>query len=140
MGLGQQLEEALAIGRVGVEAEGQRAEVHVVEVDRIGVCVDHLRVSGPSTGVVEVAAQIPEAMRVLPERLVPVEVSPVLGGAVFRSDPKDMENQAFYEARSDGQSVELERYQVLPEGRQRQPFTLTHEQLRRLVDTLGKVF
>ena len=129
-----------APGGGGGEAEGQRAEAQVVEVDRIGVCLEHLRVSGQPTGVAEVAAQIPEAMRVLPERLVPVEVSPVLGGAVFRSDPKDMENQAFYEARSDGRSVELERYQVLPEGRQRQPFTLTHEQLRRLVDTLGKVF
>lgn len=137
-GLGERLDAALAPGVVRAEAEGRTAEVEVAEVDRLGARVRAVRVEVPRGDTLGAQAErLPEALRVLPDRVVPVEVDPGLGGAVLRSRPRDVRDGEFFEARADGRSLTLGRRRAGPEGREDVPFTLTREQLRRLVDDVG---
>lgn len=141
MSLGRQLDAGLGPGVVRTERDGATAEVDVEDVDRLGARVRSVRVTGPArTGVGEHAARLPEALRVLPDRIVPVEVSPALGGAVLRSAPADLREREFFEVRTDGGTVEVERRRLVEGGREPAPFTLTREQLRRLVDDLEGSF
>jgi hypothetical protein len=106
----------------------------------MGASVERLRVSLPGgSSLPQQARGICERVRGLGERLVPVEVDEGLGGGVLRSDPRDMRGRRYYEVGLDGEGATLERYRALPEGgRQREPFTVTREQLGRLVDDLAE--
>lgn len=137
--LGEALDGALAPGSVTVEGDGRRAEVDVAEVDRLGVRVRTVRVTVARSGnIVQQAERLPEACRTLPERIVPVEVAPTLGGAVLRSHPRDIVDREFFEVQTDGRSATIGRVNNGPEGRVAVPFTVTREQLRRLVDDIGE--
>jgi len=136
MTTGNELDKALRPGRVRL-GDG-KVEAEITEVDRLGVSIEHLQVRGEGAGVREIAAKVPDALRALPERILPIEVAPDLGGAILRSDPADMHNREFYEARTDGRVVEIERYRCAENGRERIPFTLTREQLGRVVDGLER--
>lgn len=138
MSLSERLDQSLQPGRVRVEQDGRSAEVEVIEVERLGLRLRSLKVSGPSCPVKDLAERLPEVLRPLPERLLPVEVDPVLGGAVLRSDPRDMRNRDYFEVRSGDHSVELERWKGTDQGRESQDFVLTREQLGRVVDGLGE--
>jgi len=139
--LGRQLDAGLGPGTIRTERDGSTVEVEVDDVDRLGARVRTVRVTGAHRlPVEEHAARLPDALRVLPGRIVPVEVSPSLGGAVLRTAPEDLRDREFYEVRTDGGSVEVERRQLTDTGREPAPFTLTREQLRRLVDDLGGSF
>jgi hypothetical protein len=138
-GLGAQLDRQLVAGPVRVEGEGCTAEVDVEDVDRLGVRVRGLRVTGSAPGdITKQAERLPDACRALPERIVPVEIAPGLGGAVLRTDPREVVEREFFEVRTDGRAVTVGRVQSGPEGREARPFTVTREQLKRLVDGLGE--
>jgi hypothetical protein len=141
MSLGRALNGVLAPGTARVEGDdGLSAEVDVADVDRLGVSVRGLRVRSDRVGsVVRHAERLPDAVRCLPETVVPVEVDAKLGGAILRTTPREVVDSEFFEVRSDGLEVSLERHRRAAGGPERVPFTLTREQLGRLVDNLGDV-
>lgn len=143
MSMGRKLDDLIPAGTAPgtIRAEGDAggvAEVDVVEVDRLGASIRGIRVTAPERGsVVGQAARLPEALRTLPERIVPVEVDGRLGGAVLRSAPEEMEGPEFYEVRTDGRTASLERLRRGSDGPERVPFTVTRDQLGRIVDRMG---
>lgn len=135
--LADRLDRSLAPGVVQADVGGVHAEVDVVEVDRLGVSVRGVTVRTPTKGdVAGHAARLPGALGALTERVRPVEVDPTLGGAVLRSKPR---RQEYFEVRSDGREVSVEKLRRGPDGRTRVPFVLTREQLGRLVEDVGEV-
>lgn len=138
MSLGREIRDALQPGTVSAEIEGRQAEVEVRDVDRLGVSVERIRVAGGGARITEQATRLPDALRPLPERIVPVEVAPELGGAILRSDPADIVDREYFEVHSDANATTVERYQAHADGRARVPFTLTHEQLGRVIDGIGE--
>lgn len=126
-------------GPVEVQADTGRVQVDLADADRLGASIDRLRVSVPDAAPLgEQATGICRRVRHLPERLVPVEVDERLGGGVLRSDPSDMRGKRYFEIGLDGSGATVERYKASPDGgRERQPFTVTREQLGRLVDDLA---
>ena len=129
----------LRLGRDGGAGVHESAEVDVEDVDRLGVRLRGLRVvaSGPGD-ITRQAERLPEALRSLPERLVPIEVAPSLGGAILRSHARDIVDREFFEVRTDGRAATLGRVRSGPEGRETLPFTVTREQLKRLIDGMGE--
>jgi hypothetical protein len=131
-----------APGTVQVEADGVTLEAEVTDCERIGATVERLKVRRDQPGDVEIQAQaIAERLHGLGERVQPVEVAPDLGGAVLRTRPEDMVEGRFYQidVGEDGQQAELERLRVDEQGqRQREPFTVTRENLGRVVDGLAE--
>lgn len=137
MTLGEELDLVLRPGRVQVEKDGLRAEIDVEDADRLGATVRRIRVEGPPGDLAERAAALPEALeRGLGERLRPVEVAPELGGAVLRGRP---DRGRFVEAQVEPGAIQVEHQQIGESGRTPTPWTLTREQLGRVVDGLGEV-
>jgi len=134
--LAETLDKKLVRGQtVRVDDGASRAEVDVVDVDRLGVSVHGVRVRGADRGDLRRCVEaLPDALDALPEAVAPVEVDFTLGGAVLRSPTRKRE---FYEVRTDGQEVSVEKLRVGPDGRARVPFTLTREQLGRMVEGVG---
>lgn len=136
--LGDDLDGALAPGVVRAERDGREVEVEVVDVDRLGAAVRSVRVRVPDAGDLrEQAQRLPDALRTLPDRIVPVEIAPTLGGAVYRSRLGDVREGRYFEVRTTPREAQVERLQAGPEGREPVPFTVTREQLRRLVDDVS---
>lgn len=135
--LAEALDRKLEPGEVAHADDGAtRVEVDVTDVDRLGVSVRGVRVRASAPGDLRGCVdRLPDALDALPERVTPVEVDPVLGGAVLRSAPRRRE---YYEVRTDGREVSIEKLRAAPEGRTRVPFTLTREQLGRLVEDVGE--
>ncbi|MDO9280630.1 MAG: hypothetical protein Q7U06_01910 [Pseudomonadota bacterium] len=135
--MADRLDGTLAPGVVRVDEGGVHAEVDVVDVDRLGVSVRGVKVRTDSgTGdVVDHAARLPRALGALADKLRPIEVDPTLGGAVLRSKVR---RQEYFEVRSDGREVSVEKLRRGPDGRAAVPFTLTREQLGRLVEDVGE--
>jgi hypothetical protein len=135
--LNDALDHTTGPGTAHAELDGARAEVDVVDADRLGVKCSRIKVHRAAPlDVIDAAEELPDRVRALGETLVPVEVDPGLGGAILRSEPEDNE---FYElgAHSSG-DLELRRFKG-GHGVDREPvdFTLTRKQLGRLVDELG---
>lgn len=125
-------------GLIRAEHSGATAEVDVVAAGPVGVRVRGLKVHrGRDVSIAEAAEQLPEQLaRVLPERVVPVEVDAGLGGAVLRTKPGEMRDAEFIEVELRGsRSVEVRRWRV--EG-EREPidWAMTRDQLGRLLDAL----
>ncbi len=144
MGLGELLDRKLDLPGSGpgvVEVEGAKgiAQVEIVDLDRLGAQIERVGVRVPeSAPLTQQAADICERVRELGDRLVPVEVDPRLGGGVLRSDPEELRG-GYYEVGLDGSGATVERYAVDEEGtRSREAFTLTRNQLERLVDDLER--
>ena len=136
--LAEKLDRALAPGRVEVEHEGRRAVAEVEGADRFGVQVRSLEVRRAAPLPLREAVEaLPDALRALPERIVPVEVAPALGGAVLRSDRRDIREREFFEVRTDGTETTLRRVRASREGREELPFTLTRDQLGRIVEDVS---
>jgi hypothetical protein len=140
--LGKAFEEALATRPNGsVEAQGPRAraEVEVVESDRLGVTVRRVTIRREEPrDIAEEARELPERLRSLPERFDAIEVDPGLGGAILRTCPEDIgDDREYYELDVHGRDVELSRKKVEVGGtRADVDFTLTRKQLGRLLDEL----
>ena len=116
---------------------GAQVTVKAEAVGPIGVRVRKVRLQRVApVDLVRECEALPERLRALGERVVPVEVSPVLGGGVLRSHPEDMRQREFYQVEVGPDSAELSRQRIQEEGREEVDFDLTREQLRRLVDEL----
>ncbi len=116
---------------------GSQVTVEAEAVGPIGVRVRKVRLQRVSpVDLQRECEELPERLRALGERVVPVEVSPVLGGGVLRSHPDDMRQREFYEVEVGSDATELRRQRIHAEGREEVDFDLTREQLRRLVDEL----
>jgi len=107
--------------------------------DGIGVRVNRVRVNvSDAAPLRNQADQICERVRALGDRLVPLEVEPRLSGGVLRSAPADMRDREYYEVGLDGSGATVERYKANADvGRERQSFSLTHDQLEELVSDLS---
>jgi hypothetical protein len=137
------LERALAgnsgAGRIVAESEGRRIEVEVVDLDRLGARVREIQVHRAEPfDVVDFAARAPRDLRDLPERIVPIEVDPRLGGANLRSVRGESRDDTYTDVEIRGCEARVTRNKrpsgADPEGAD---FTLTREQLGRVVDALG---
>lgn len=119
---------------VEVAAGGARARVDVTAVDGLGVRVRSVRVEVDGAApVTQRAVRVAEACRVLGEAVAPVEVDAALGGAVLRGP---LRRDVFHGVDLDPAGAEVRRWRVTEGERQPAEFTLTREQLGRLVDDL----
>jgi len=126
-------------GTVEVERPGGRAEVDVVDAGRLGVSVRRVKVHrDQAVDVADEARELPERLRALPERVAPVEVDPTLGGARLRTRPDELRGRDFFEVDVAPHDTEVRRTRIDEDG-QRHPadFTLTREQLERLIEQTG---
>ncbi len=126
-------------GEVEVQRGGCRAHVEVAEVDRLGVRVRKVEISRDQpVDVAREARELPERVRSLPERLAPVEVAPELGGARLRTRPEELRStrggREFFEVDVEPLRTTVRRSRVTEDGRQPADFTLTRDQLDRLID------
>lgn len=133
------LDHGVGEGPVEVETDGVHAEVDVVDVDRIGVRVRGIRVRRPTDHDVEaVGREWPGRLRDLPDRVVPVEVDPRLGGANLRSDPADRRDDTFMDVEVRGSEARIRRLRAAPgQAREEVEWTTTRDGLERVVDTLA---
>lgn len=143
MSLRDALKDALDKGDTGtveVEADGHTAEVDVVDVDRIGVQVNGVRVRRRDAYDIEVVGETwPDKLRDLPDRVQPVEVDSRLGGASLRSRPEEMRDDTFVEVEVRGSEASVQRLKKQPGGgREVVDWTTTRDQLGRLLDDLAE--
>ncbi|MEZ4321531.1 MAG: hypothetical protein R3F61_28925 [Myxococcota bacterium] len=137
MTLNDALDAVDGAGTAEVPREGGRAEVDVADVDRLGVRVRRVRVERDADwDVSEQARALPERLRALPERVEPSEVSPELGGAILRTAPRDYDGERYFEVNVGPRSAEVRRVKVTNGERADDDFTITREQLGRLIDEL----
>ena len=137
--LQQALDEARTSGekRVEVHSDGVSAAVDLDEVDGIGVRVRGLRVTrGRDIPLGELAQELPQRVRSLPDRVMPIEVDESLRGGVFRT-PVDPVQSDFYQLDVRGRDTDVRRYVVEGDERTQADFTMTRDALGRLVDELG---
>lgn len=124
-------------GIARVPREQGQAEVDVIEVDRLGVRVRSVKVEREQRDLAEEALALPDRLRALPERVVPCEIAPTLGGATLRTDPEEMIRGRYFEVQVTPGSSEVRRVRVEDGERHPDDFVLTREQLGNLVDQLG---
>jgi hypothetical protein len=146
MSLAKAFDDALSAplpveGPVSGEHEGRQVHAEVRDVDRLGATLDHLRVSQPEGGDVRRQAEaMTPGLKALGEPVHPVEIEPGLGGAVLRSEPDPSNQNRFWEVNiRSARDASLDRYRVQSENgeRLREPFTLTREQLGRVVEGMS---
>lgn len=131
------LDNASAGDTVEVEAGEARARVDVVDVDRLGVKVRGIRVTRDRDVPLEqLADELPDRVRSLPQRVEPVEVDAGLGGGIFRT-PVDDRKQDYFQIDVRGRDADVEHYVVEDGERRATDFTITREGLGRLVDELS---
>jgi hypothetical protein len=140
-GLSVALEDALTgPGTITVEdTRGRQAEVDVIDLDRLGVEVERVRVKTPAAGDLAGRARaLASSLRPSGERLVPVEVDERLGGGVLRTAREDIRGRRFFQVDLDPDGAEFGRYRVDDAGdRHPERFTVTREQLGQIVDALS---
>ena len=122
-------------GAVSVDVDGQRAEVDVVDHDRLGVRIGGVRITHDAPRDVRAEAERLAGERGLPDALTPTEIDARLGGAILRSEP---ENREFTEVELRPDTTTLRRWRAVP-GAAREPvdLELSRKQLGRLIDSLG---
>ncbi len=134
------LEEALGTaggsGRLSGTGSDGTATIDAVAVGPIGVRVRSVEIGREAAvGVAEAAASLPARLRALPDPIVPVEVDPGLGGAILRSAPAQMQDRESWEIAGRPLRTTIRKQRVGEDGlREETDFTLTRDQLRRLVD------
>ena len=135
--LDAEIDRAARGGTVHASEGAADAEIEVVEADRLGVRVRRVTVARALPhDPAQVGERWPRTLRDLPDRVIPIEVDPRLGGATLRSDPDDRADDTFVEVEVRGGSAEVRRYRVCPDGRTPIDWTMTREQLGRLIDAL----
>jgi hypothetical protein len=142
--LAKALDEAITThgadaGVVEASAGGASATVELDGAGPIGVRVTRVRVEhGGQRDLADEAAALPDRVRGLPERVVPIEVDPRLGGAVLRSRPEEMEGREFMEIEVDVAGASVRRLRPRDGGgREAVGWDATRRDLGRLVDTLA---
>jgi len=118
---------------------GARVQAEIVDVDRLGVIVERLRVQAGSGDLEGQAERIAQTVRPAGQQLRAVEVDTRLHGGVLRTTAEHMVGGRFYQVGIDAQGAELTRHHKDEDGRRvRERFTLTREHLGRLVDELSE--
>lgn len=140
-GLDDALDALGGAGEAEFGREGGSARVDAADVDRLGVRVRRVRVERDAPwDVVERAAALPDRLRALPDRVAPQEVAPELGGAILRTRPEDLRptptGTEYFEVDVRERSAEVRRVRVRDGERTDADWTLTREQLGRLLDEL----
>jgi hypothetical protein len=123
-------------GTVTVDRDGAEATVEAVDADRLGVRVKRLRVDRDvPVDIEEEAHSLPDRLRSLPDRVVPIEIAPELGGARLRTRPEELRGREWFEVDVDRDGTSIRRVRADEDG-SRVPvdWTLTREQLDRLID------
>lgn len=123
-------------GTVGVRRGASTAEIDVVDVDRLGVKVRGVRVERDrEVDVAGEARRLPDELRALPDRVVPVEVDPALGGARLRTRPDELRRGEYFEVDVEARRTSIRRTRVAEDGgRAPADWTMSREQLDRLID------
>jgi hypothetical protein len=137
--LGEAAEAAIqGAGEVTVEDEsGRRATLRVRDADRLAVELEGIEVHAPAD-LGDRAGHLARELRPGGERLRAFEVDPRLGGATLRTRPEDIRGGRFFEVDVRPEGTRLRRLRVDDYGgRTAEGFTVTREQLGRLVDTLA---
>jgi len=117
-----------------------RVRAEVVDVDRLGVVVERLRVEAGLGDTIRRAQRVEATLRPAGQRLQAVEVDERLGGGVLRTSADHMMGGRFYQVDLDTEGAELTRHKKNENGRRtRERFTLTREHLGKLVDDLSEV-
>lgn len=143
MSIGRAIDQALTdhpggSGEVSVEKDGGSAVVDVADVDRLGVRLRKLKVTRrEARDPLQEVASLPERLRSLPERVVPIEVDPHLGGGTLRTAPGEVRDREFFEIDVRGErDVEVRRYKATEGGREEADWVVTRKQLERLIDEI----
>lgn len=137
MTLDDALDQVNGAGSAEVERDGGSASVDVADVDRLGVRVRRVRVEREAGwDVGEKAHALPDRLRSLPDRVEPQEVAPELGGAILRTRPEDYDGKRYFEVEVGPRSAEVRRVKVEGGERSEDDWTMTREQLGRLIDEL----
>lgn len=139
--LDKALSQRVSENTVQAQDQGADVEAQVVDVDRLGARLERLSVHHPQGGdLMHQVETMPESLRALGAPLRPIEVEPSVGGAILRSDPDRKDDSRFWEVRihDGGKEASLERFSVEPSqgARTAEPFTLSREQLGKVVDGL----
>lgn len=137
--LGEAAEAAIkGAGEVTVQdGSGRRATLHVRDADRLAVELEGIDVHAPAD-LGDRAGHLARELRPGGERLRAFEIDPRLGGATLRTHPEDMRGRRFFEVDVHPDGARLRRLGVDDAGRRAaEGFTVTREQLGRLVDTLA---
>lgn len=123
-------------GVIRVDRENSNAEVDVVDADRLGVKLRSVRIHRDKPVDIEIEAQaLPERMHSLPHRVAPVEIAPTLGGARLRTKPDELRNNEYFEVDVEPSRTSIHKTRMEEDGtRSPADFTLTREQLDRLID------
>jgi hypothetical protein len=118
-------------GGVSVQAE-------IIDVDRLGVVVESLKVHAGAGDVAKRVDRVAATVRPAGQPLRTIEVDARLGGGVLRTTAEHMMGGRFYSVDIDSEGAELTRHRRDESGqRTREKFTLTREHLGRLVDDLS---
>lgn len=123
-------------GTIDIPTDKGRAEVDVVEADRLGVRVSRVKVERSERDVAQEAHALPGRLRSLPDRVEPSEVAPGLGGAILRTVPEEVRGR-YFEVDVRPHHTEVRRVKVTDGERDGDDFVLTREQLEQLVDELS---
>jgi hypothetical protein len=126
-------------GRVVAASDGRSVEVDVIDVDRLGARVRGVHVVRSAPFDLErLVEEAPDVLRDLPERVIPVEVDPTLGGATLRSRPAEVRDHTYTDVEIRGSEARVFRHRRV-RGTDPEPadWTLTREQLGRVVDALA---
>ena len=125
-------------GAVEVATGGASAEVDVVASGPIGVRLRGVKVHrSRDVAIAPEAEALPQRLRALPEKIVPTEVDPGLGGAILRTAPEHMREREFFQVDLSGpRDAQVRRYKGGPDGRKAVDWDMTREQLGRLLDQL----
>ena len=112
----------------------------MLESGRLGVRVKRVGLTRvKDVDVLQEAEALPDRLKSLPERVIPVEVDARLGGAVLRTDPEAVRDREFFEVELRGpRNVKLQRFNVQKDGdRQATDWTMTREQLEKIFEEMG---
>ena len=137
MNLAEALDGAAVPASVEADTDNGSVAVDVTDVDRLGVRVRGVTVRRKSAvDVVSEAARLPDALRALPERIEPVEVSRALGGARLRTSAKEIRGGEHFEVDVEATETRVRRTRVANGAREGIEWVMTREQLERLVREL----
>ena len=95
-------------------------QAEIVDVDRLGVVIERLKVQTGGGDVARQAARVASSVRPAGQRLKAIEVDARLGGGVLRTTAEHMMGGRFYAVEIDPEGAELTRHRRDESGKKRQ--------------------
>jgi len=126
-----------APGTIEATAGGATVVAEIIDVDRLGVVVERLRVTTGPGDLKLRAVRAAERVRPGGAALHAIELDTRLGGGVLRTETQ--RDNRFYELGLDETGGVLTRHHKESNGRRsREPFTVTRADLEQLLDELSE--